>query len=84
MLEAVLNHVNHKAHIILCGMISQYNKVTPISHLNIYLYNVYICVCMYVYLPCTWMHANLYVNICISVVGLEGERWDKESVEHGW
>ncbi|XP_044506784.1 2-alkenal reductase (NADP(+)-dependent)-like [Mangifera indica] len=27
MLEAVLNHVNHKAHIVLCGMISQYNKV---------------------------------------------------------
>ncbi|TXG55373.1 hypothetical protein EZV62_020629 [Acer yangbiense] len=27
MLEAVLNHVNKHAHIILCGMISQYNKV---------------------------------------------------------
>ncbi|KAK0589021.1 hypothetical protein LWI29_008592 [Acer saccharum] len=27
MLEAVLNHVNKHAHIALCGMISQYNKV---------------------------------------------------------
>ncbi|KAJ0110471.1 hypothetical protein Patl1_02011 [Pistacia atlantica] len=27
MLEAVLNHVNSKAHIVLCGMISEYNKV---------------------------------------------------------
>ncbi|CAN1124177.1 NADP-dependent alkenal double bond reductase P2 [Linum perenne] len=26
MLEAVLNHVNPKARILLCGMISQYNK----------------------------------------------------------
>lgn len=27
MLEAVLNHVNHGARIVLCGMISEYNKV---------------------------------------------------------
>lgn len=27
MLEAVLNHVNHRARIPVCGMISQYNKV---------------------------------------------------------
>ncbi|CAN1843642.1 2-alkenal reductase (NADP(+)-dependent) [Linum perenne] len=27
MLEAVLNHVNPKARVLLCGMISQYNKV---------------------------------------------------------
>ncbi|KAK4766521.1 hypothetical protein SAY87_008163 [Trapa incisa] len=27
MLEAVLNHVNHRARILLCGMVSQYNKV---------------------------------------------------------
>ncbi|KAK2370202.1 2-alkenal reductase (NADPdependent) [Trifolium repens] len=27
MLEAVLNHVNKNARILLCGMISQYNKV---------------------------------------------------------